>query len=175
MVAVSDEALYERLLGGELGAFDELYQRHERPLFGYILRHLRDRTEAEDVLHEAFLALIRERPRAQSFRAVLFTVARNLCLNRHRSRRRSAAALHEASAQGEPGAAPPDEALLAAEASRSLERAVAGLPSGLAEVYHLRASGLSYEELAQILSIPLGTVKSRMNEMVKRLREEMQS
>jgi len=47
------------------------------------------------------------------------------------------------------------------------------LPLALGEVYRLRATGMSYDEVAEVLSIPVGTVKSRMSEMVKRLREEM--
>jgi len=50
---------------------------------------------------------------------------------------------------------------------------VARLPDPLAELFHLRAGGLSYEELAQVLEVPLGTIKSRMHEMVGRLREEV--
>jgi DNA-directed RNA polymerase specialized sigma24 family protein len=90
---ISDEALHERLLRGDLGAFDALYERHERPLFGFILHHLTDRHEAEDVLHDAFLAVLREREadRAVScFRAWIYQIARNLRLNRQRSNRRAA-------------------------------------------------------------------------------------
>ena len=49
------------------------------------------------------------------------------------------------------------------------------LPKSLAEVYRLRASGLSYEEMAEVLAVPLGTVKSRMHQMVAELRKEMQA
>ena len=55
----------------------------------------------------------------------------------------------------------------------ALGEAVSRLPVPLSEVYHLRASGLSYEEMAQVLEVPVGTVKSRMHDMVKRLREEV--
>jgi DNA-directed RNA polymerase specialized sigma24 family protein len=50
---------------------------------------------------------------------------------------------------------------------------VARLPSELGALYQLRASGMSYEELAQVLAVPLGTVKSRMHTMIARLREEL--
>ena len=48
---VSDESLYERLVGGELAAFDALYERYERPLFAFIYRQLGERRAAEDALH----------------------------------------------------------------------------------------------------------------------------
>jgi len=174
---LSDEALRERLLRGDLDAFDRLYDRHARALFAFIRRHLADAHEAEDVLHETFLVMLRERDAgraAVSLRAWLYQVARNQCLNRLRSRRRGARAL-EAAAPEAPTVALPDAALLAREAAERLRLAVARLPTGLAEVYTLRASGMSYEELAQVLAVPIGTVKSRIHEMVSRLREEMKS
>ena len=57
----------------------------------------------------------------------------------------------------------------------ALKQAVAKLPAPLSELYHLRAGGLSYEELSDVLGVPLGTVKSRLHELVKRLKEEVAS
>jgi len=165
----SDEALYDRMLAGELAAFDQLYARYERPLFGFVVAQLADAAEAEDVLHEAFMAVLHARGRGvelRSFKAWLFQVARNLCLNRIRSRKRAAAALASA----------PEPAVATAPADLDVARlqtAVERLPAPLGEVYQLRASGLSYDEVAAILEIPIGTVKSRLHETIARLREEM--
>jgi RNA polymerase sigma-70 factor (ECF subfamily) len=172
--ADSDEALYARLLRGELAAFDRLYERFERPLFGFVRAQLGDAAEAEDVFHEAFLAVLHAggaRTELRSFRAWLFQVARNLCQNRVRARRRADRALESVAREAiQPAleAAPPGRDPVV------LHDAVAKLPPALAEIYQLRARGLSYDELASILEIPVGTVKSRMHEMMKRLREEMQ-
>lgn len=171
----SDEALHERLLRGDLAAFDQLYARHATVLHAYVRRHLADAHEAEDVLHEAFLALLRQREGAQAaanLRAWLFTVARNLCLNRLRSLRRGARAL-ESAAPLEPEPLEPERLFEARQSAERLERAVAKLPPGLAELYALRAGGLSYEELAVALAIPVGTVKSRLHDLVGRLRQEV--
>ena len=169
---ISDEALYQNLVGGDLAAFDVLYRRYEGCLFGFILRQLGDRTEAEDVFHEAFMAVLKERRSVTCFKAWIFEVARNLCYNRARSRKRAERAM--ASEARTPKSEPGPESLLAArEAPRALERAVAKLPEALAQLYDLRTSGLSYDEMAEVLHVPVGTVKSRMHEMITRLREEM--
>jgi RNA polymerase sigma-70 factor (ECF subfamily) len=174
----SDEALLERLLAGDVRGFDLLYERYERPLFRFIRRHLPQQQDAEDVLHEAFLALLREENGARcalSLRAWLFQVTRNLCLNRHRARRRGARAVADHPLPVAVSAPVPDpqHALEHAQAHRSLLAALAALPGELAELYQLRVSGLSYEEMASVLAIPVGTVKSRMHTMVSRLREEI--
>jgi RNA polymerase sigma-70 factor (ECF subfamily) len=73
----------------------------------------------------------------------------------------------------EPLPASADEQLAQAQRMRALDLAVARLPPPLADVYRLRASGLSYEEMAGVLSIPLGTLKSRMHQVVHTLREDL--
>jgi RNA polymerase sigma-70 factor (ECF subfamily) len=174
----SDEALYERLIEGDIGAFDRLYDRHARALFGFLCVQLRDPGAAEDALHETFMALLRESDagrQVRSFKAWAYQVARNLCLNRARSHRRAARALQQVAQACElsEGPAHPEQQLAHCEQAEALRQAVHVLPQPLAELYQLRAAGLSSDELAQVLGIPVGTVKSRTHEMVKRLREEM--
>jgi len=167
----SDEYLYERMLAGDLGAFDSLYERYQRHLLGFIRGLLHDPTEAEDVLHDTFLALLREGKagrRAQHFRAWIFQAARNLCLNRLRTQTRAV----RAGPNNEPVAGdPPERAIEQRQMAEVLRGAVATLPNDLAELYRLRAMGMSYEELADALAVPLGTVKSRLHALVSRLRE----
>lgn len=171
----SDEALFERLVGGDLAAFDRLYARYERPLHGFLRALLADAADAEDALHETFLAVLRERGapgEVRSFKAWIYGVARNLARNRVRSRKRGERALDRA-AEGDAVSAAAEQGLLERERARALAQAVGALPPALAEVYRLRAAGLSYEDVATTLAIPVGTVKSRMNDLVRRLREEM--
>jgi RNA polymerase sigma-70 factor (ECF subfamily) len=172
----SDEALYERLLGGDMGAFDALYGRYEAPLYGFIRTFVADAAEAEEIFHEAFVTVLREGRRktgVSRFKPWLYRVARNLCLNRLRGKRRGDRALEALAADPSPEVEGPRAWLERAETAEALRRAVSRLPEKLGEVYALRAAGMSYEHLAEVLGIPIGTVKSRVNRMLERLREEM--
>jgi RNA polymerase sigma-70 factor (ECF subfamily) len=173
----SDEALLEALLDGDVRGFDLLHARYARSLFGFIRRHHPQQQEAEDLLHETFLALLRDREGARTatnLKAWLFQVARHLCLNRHRAQRRAAGALADpAATRTAASESHPEKILLGSERQRALGTALARLPLELAELWHLRSSGLSYEEMASVLAVPVGTVKSRMHGMVHRLREEL--
>ncbi len=172
---LTDETLYLRLLNGDMEAFEQLYRRYETRLFGYIVRQLGDRIEAEDVFHDAFMAVLKERKSGQelsNFRAWLFQVARNLCHNRFRSSKRAARTTLTESRSKVPGV-DAEHMLDSQQMPQALRGAVARLPESLAQLYSLRASGLSLDEIAETLDIPLGTVKSRMHKMVMQLREEM--
>ncbi len=170
----SDEILYGRVKHGDLSAFDELYARHARRLFGFLRSQVPSPADAEDVLHEAFMSALESDEvtfdRA-CFRTWLYRIARNAAYNRARSVGRGAAALEKM--QGDPPSPTADDQLVHAEALRALDAAVARLPGALADVYHLRSSGLSYEEIAAVLDVPLGTLKSRMHQMIDVLRQEL--
>ncbi|HEY0705708.1 MAG TPA: sigma-70 family RNA polymerase sigma factor [Polyangia bacterium] len=169
---LSDEALFSRLQQeGDMAAFDVIYGRYERRLFGFLRGYLRTRADVEEVFHDTFIQVLKSREvrfERGSFAAWIFKIARNLALNRARSSRRADA--FTARWEATPPAPGAEETLVANQQAQALAQAVAGLPQQLAEVFHLRAGGMSYEEIAFTLGIPLGTVKSRTHEMVARLK-----
>lgn len=175
----ADEVLVHRVWAGDLRAFDLLYRRYEQRLFGFLLRMVHNHHDAEDLFHEAFLSVLRSRQvtldRA-SFATWLYRIARNVALNHLRTQRRRGAAYSSSdSLDALPAADWPiaDEALAKNQSAEQLGRAVDALPAALAEVYRLRTAGLSYEEMAARLQLPLGTVKSRMNQMTSRLHAQL--
>lgn len=164
----SDEALLEAWLAGELAAFDLLYARYEAPLFGFIRRLCGgNAADAEDVLSATFLALMNEakRRRVTRVKSLLYEIARNACLNRARALKR------ESPAQVQSEVATPEVRLVERETAVALSKALDTMPTQLTETWSLRASGLSYDEISKLLAVPVGTVKSRMNQLLTRLRE----
>ncbi len=173
---VTDEELCARAREGDAAAFDQLYARYEQVLFGFLLRLLGDRAEAEEAFHDTFLKVLEAATvrfdGAQRFSSWLFRIARNVCANRFRRHHRGEGALRRLAAASDETVTAEDQ-LAERERASALSRAVLGLPNTLADVFHLRTSGLSYEEIAGVLDVPLGTVKSRMNALVTQLKESL--
>jgi len=137
----------------------------------------RDETEAEDVVQEAYLSAIRHFAgfRGGDGRAWLLTIVRNGCYSRLKQKGASGRntdfdeALHSAAGRQAPN---PETALLLAERTELLRKSLAELPAEYREVLVLRElEQLSYREIANVVSIPLGTVMSRLNRARQRLQE----
>src|ERR1700683_4183533 len=110
---VSDEDLYVRARRGDIGPVDELYSRHSGRLFRFLRLQLPTAADAEDVMHEAFLATLESREvvfeQAGRFPSWLYRIARNRVLNRFRSRGRGDGALRKMMATGEEHAPAADD------------------------------------------------------------------
>lgn len=169
---------------GDEEAFAGLFDRYQRPLLTFFYKMCYDRAMAEDLTQETFLRLIRHkagwRPDA-SFATWLYTVARNLWIDRHRSRRAAPKTVSADLPTSEEGGTAGDrletreedpvKQVADREAAGLVRRAIEDLPEGQRMVFLLaETQGLKYREIAEILEVPVGTVKSRMNAAVVRLR-----
>jgi RNA polymerase sigma-70 factor (ECF subfamily) len=188
--AESDEKLLARLREGERDAFGPLVKRYERELFGYLRRYLGDDDLADDVFQNTFVQVflkIRQYEPGRSARPWLYAIATNQAIDalRRRNRRiadRPADSVSAPDEEGEPRPlfellpaqcdAPPDVADRAEQAER-VRAAVARLPELLRQaVLLVYFQGLKYQDAADILGIPVGTVKSRLHAALTKLTEE---
>ena len=171
---------------GDYNAFSILVERYQRPLIQFFMAQCSDNALAEDCAQEVWRKVFRSRrdyvPRAL-FRTYLFRVARNYCIDVYRSNSKGAATLSlDSSGPDESGnglgqalpadSVSPQRELERQELGARLEEALAGLTDSHREVFVLaELQGLRYAEIGEILEIPVGTVKSRMFNAMRRLRE----
>lgn len=174
-----DIEILGRVAAGDLGAVGALYDLYAPTLLPLALRILRDRAEAEDAIHDAFVAVadragqyVAERG---SVAAWLVTLVRNLCIDRTRRRDRRGELARAHAAVPEADAAKGPEALVADAGERArIRRALASLPDAQRATLEVAFyEGLSYPEIAEREGVPLGTVKSRAARALAALREAL--
>ena len=180
-----DAELIARWQAGDASAFEVLVRRHERRVFGLVFRMLGNREEAEDVAQEAFLALHRHGRRFRGearFSTFVYRVAANAALNRRRSlgrrRAREEALAHRQDAGDDLPSTPrdPEDAASGGEIQERVQTALLGLPRDLRMAVVLYdIEGQSYGEIAQVLRIPEGTVKSRIHRARTALRDRLKA
>jgi RNA polymerase sigma-70 factor, ECF subfamily len=166
----SDTDLLVRVADRDREAFELLYGRYVRTVFGLALRRLRDRQRAEDAVQETFAAVWRSarsyRPERGPAAPWLYTVARNAIVDRQRAKTEQPTEVPD-TASADPG--PADRAETSFVAWR-VHRALEELPEKEREVLELAYwSELSQSEVAEFLHIPLGTVKTRTRSALARL------
>ena len=175
---LSDEAIMARVQKGETHLLELLMKRYERALFAFAQRLLQQRGAAEDAFQETFLRVFRKRAsyRPEStFRPWLYTICLNACRDSLRSRsRRAETELDKTAmtlADPQPG---PDSLSAQAALARRIGQAMEALPEKQRDVFLLSYyQQLQYPEIAEILEIPVGTVKSRMFHASKFLAEQL--
>jgi RNA polymerase sigma-70 factor (ECF subfamily) len=169
---VDDQALIAAALAGRSEAFGELVTRYERAVYHLAVRTLHDRTEAEDATQEAFFKAYRAlgsfRPGAK-FSTWIFTICYRACCDRLAKRKRISG--DELPDRADPSAGPEALAERSDDAVR-LRAAVDALPEkyrAVITLYHLQ--GKQYEEIATVLNLPLGTVKTHLFRAKEQLRK----
>src|SRR2546429_3489358 len=172
-----DSDLEERLRRGDPRAFEDLVIAYQHRVFGVALRMLRNRSEAEEIAQEVFLRVHRA---VEDFRGEaklstwLYAITSRLCLNRLASGERRMAREGEESLERLRGDADPAAHVERVELEAALQRAITELPEERRIVVVLRDfEGLSYEEIAAALDLPLGTVRSRLHRARTDLKEKL--
>lgn len=173
----SDFVLLERIAARDEAAVGELYDRHSRLLYGLILRILRDRGEAEEVLQEVFVSVWN---RVATYNAGLgppaawlVGIARNRAIDRLRANSARSRAIASVRVEVESRENPERDASLGEE-QRAIRHALDAIPPEqrdlIEEAYFL---GLTHSELAERHKLPLGTVKTRIRTGLLALREQL--
>ena len=171
---VTDQQLVARVQKGDSRAFDMLVLKYQHKIMGLISRYVHDADEVQDVAQEAFIKAYRALPRFRgdsAFYTWLYRIAINTAKNHlvSRSRRPPGSDVEIEDAEYfEAGDAlrtieTPESALFGAELKAVVERAIGELPDDLRTAVTLREfDGLSYEDIADVMDCPVGTVRSRI-------------
>ena len=174
MAKDTDQELVRRVKRGDRVAFDLLFSRYQHKILNLIGRYVRNPEEVEDVAQEAFIKAFRALPRFRgdsAFYTWLYRIAINTAKNHlvARSRRPPGQDVDIDDAQFMDGAdqlrqgESPEAALARDELSNVIDEAISQLPEDLRSAVTLREfDGLSYEQIAEIMDCPVGTVRSRI-------------
>jgi RNA polymerase sigma-70 factor, ECF subfamily len=172
-----ERELVERCRRGEVGAFEELVDRYKNLVFAMIARTIPDRSQAEDLAQDVFLRIHRGLPyfRGEARLSTwIYRIVVNVCVQ-DRGRDMSAVSIDDANARvSTPVAA--DRHAHDLEVRDRLEKAIAQLPAQyrlLIAAHYLR--GVQYEELAEAMNLPLGTVKTQLHRAKRQLRQLLET
>jgi RNA polymerase sigma-70 factor (ECF subfamily) len=174
-----DQDLIDAVLVGDTARFDGLVSRYSNPIYRFILKNTRQTAIAEELTQETFVEAYRKLPTFKGearFSSWLFGIALNRVrnyINRSPDRHRCYLPV-EVLGRGVTADGNPVQSLERKQALLALQRAIYTLPTDLREgLILVGLEGLSYEEAAQIMGIPIGTVKSRVHRARDMLRESM--
>jgi len=187
---IRDGELLERYRQGERRAFETLVERYHRELFNFLFHLTRDANLAEDAFQETFLQVHRSAAAFDTSRPLkpwLFTIAANKARDALRQRMRQQAAPLDAVVGGNdqgatyadlmPADIPsPDSSLLNLQTRQAVDKIVAAMPENLRVVLLLcYFQEMPYQDIADALGVPLGTVKSRLHAAVKHFAQQWQA
>jgi RNA polymerase sigma factor (sigma-70 family) len=174
-VALDDAEILRRCREGDEHAYRELIARYQRQVYSVALRMVRQAQDAEDLTQETFVRMFRAIDRydpSRPFGAWLFTIASRLCIDHLRRSRVKSVSMHwrevgseeEREMEFEAPGLGPEELATRAEEERYTRGIIDRLPPHYRIVVVLRhQQDLSYEEIARMLRLPLGTVKARIH------------
>jgi len=180
---LSDEILIEKFQKGDNYAFDQLVRRYKDPLLNFIFRFVGNLIEAEDIVQDTFYRVYKNKhyyKNVAKFSTWIYTIAGNLAKTELRRRkRRKIFSIHRDTPDEKEWNLPdmesnPEKEVNTMVTEKLIQNAINNLPNKFREVVVLRdIEGFSYEEISEIIKVPLGTVKSRVNRARLRLQEDL--
>ena len=185
-VSAEEKALIERCKRGDLAAFNDLVRKYEKQVYNFAYRLTGNYDDANDVAQDAFLRVFNAIGSFRgdaSFSTWLFRITTNVFLDeRKRAKAHPQASLDEYLELGESSVArqiedpspTPEVVLEESERAQILSKAISDLPEyqrAMVTLYHSQQK--SYEEIAEIMDLPIGTVKSRLNRARLALKEKL--
>jgi RNA polymerase sigma-70 factor, ECF subfamily len=177
---LEDRALVARVRSGDAGAYEQLFRRYWDSLYNVAFRFMRAADDAEDIVQGVFSRIWQSHASWHvigSLGGYLHSAVRNACLDRlrHDAVARQFRERKAAEIQREGAAVAPEvlTLLVAAEIDAAIESALADLPPGRRQIWMLRFSGLSYEEIAARLGIARKTVETQIARGLKQVRERI--
>jgi RNA polymerase sigma-70 factor (ECF subfamily) len=178
LVISEERQLIRRAQKGETAAFETLVQQHASFVYNLALRTLNDAHEAEDIAQETFVRAWQALPQFQAraqFRTWLYRIVTNLCYNRLPHLKTELAALDPAEEVVlSDGRQAVERELLTAELRQQIFTAIDNLPQSYRLLVTLRhLQGLSYQEIAEVTEMPLGTVKTGIFRARQMLQERL--
>lgn len=177
----SDESLMQMLGKGDKSAFDELYSRYANPLCSYFTRRLKyDREKGADFVHDLFAKII-ERPEmfdvSRAFKTWMYSIANNMCINEYKKmavRSSTQNGLDESYSVKSQDIGVNDQ-VHQEDFSHALQLALKGMDNKHSEIFELRfLQELSIKEIAEVMDLNEGTVKSRIFYSIKKLSTELE-
>ena len=179
----TDEQLIARFQQEDEYAYDLLVKRYKDPLMSFIFRFVNDKTDAEDILQETFLRLYKNKhyyKEIAKFSTWIYTIAGNLAKTELRKKkRRNFFSIHnfmdtEKDYELPDKGVTPDREANSNITNIEIQKAIDKLSAKFKQVILLRdVQGFSYEEIAKIVNVPLGTVKSRVNRARLKLQQDL--
>ena len=183
--SIPDKDLLSAVIEGDLDSFDVLVDRYKNRLMNFVFRFVKDYDVSEDIVQETFLRVFRKRrdyKAIANFSTWIFTIAGNLAKSELRRRKRWRFLSIDAANEGEKSfelpdtGRKPDRNAAIRMFDESIQEAIDSLKDKYKEALILRdIEGLSYQQIAEIMEVPVGTVKSRVNRARMKLQKKLKS
>ena len=182
---LTDAEILSDVAEGDIEAYGKIVNRYRVRLYNFVFRFVSDRETAEDIVQETFLRAFRKRKEYRAianFSTWLFTIAGNLAKSELRRRKRWRLFSLHRDDESDTGLALPDETYRPDTITESsiadvhIQEAISSLPANYRQVILLRdVEGMSYQEISEIVSCPVGTVKSRVNRARLKLQQKLKN